>query len=68
MANGKATTKKEWAEFKVTISAQLLELVSVGGTILFLPVFLLVGVGYGLREGIITGAEKFLEIMKEWGK
>lgn len=59
---------KEWAVFKETISSQLLEIVSVGGTILFLPVFILVGVGYGLREGIITGVEKFLGMMKEWGR
>ncbi len=67
MANGKAQIAIEdemWGEFK----GQIAEFVKVFGSLLFLPVILLVGLGYGLRAGFIAGAEKGLSLFRGWGE
>lgn len=62
MANGKATTEKEWKELK----GQLSDVIRLFGGLIFFPVILIVGVGYGIRAGIIAGTEKTLEFLKGW--
>jgi hypothetical protein len=67
MANGKAISKsdeKEWMMYK----AQVTEVVHVFGGLLFSPIILLVGIGYGLRAGIVVCLEKTLEMLKGWGE
>jgi len=65
MANGKAAAiDKEWEEFKKQISS----VTSLFGWLLFVPVMFLVGIAYGIKTGIIAGAEKTLELMKAWGE
>ena len=62
MANGKAVSEKEWKELK----AQLSDVIRLFGGLLFFPVILLVGIGFGIRAGIIAGTEKTLEYLKGW--
>uniref|UniRef100_A0A6H1ZVJ5 Uncharacterized protein n=1 Tax=viral metagenome TaxID=1070528 RepID=A0A6H1ZVJ5_9ZZZZ len=65
MANGKAAAiDKEWEEMKKQISS----VTSLFGWLLFVPVMFLVGIAYGIKTGIIAGAEKTLELMKAWGE
>jgi len=54
---------QEWEDFK----KQITEVVSVFGVILFTPVIILIGVGYGIRAGVIAGVEKTLEMLKSFG-
>jgi hypothetical protein len=61
-SNGK-TSKAEWTMFV----GQLNEVILVFGSILFMPVILIVGIGYGLRAGILAGVQKSLDLFKEWG-
>jgi hypothetical protein len=66
MANGKAqaaAVDQEWEELK----RQITDITKVFGFLLFIPVILLLGLGYGIRAGVIAGAEKTLEMLKSWG-
>jgi hypothetical protein len=66
MANGKAQAAaidQEWEELK----RQITDFTKVFGFLLFIPVILLLGLGYGIRAGIIVGAERTLEMLKSWG-
>ena len=62
MANGKAVSEREWKELK----GQLEEVIRLFGGLLFLPVILIVGIGHGIRAGIIAGTEKTLDLLKGW--
>ena len=68
MANGKAQAIKaedqEWADFK----KQITEIIRLLGSLLFTPGFILIGICYGLRAGLIVGTEKTLELFKSWGE
>ena len=59
-----AIEKKEWQELKDQIES----VIRLFGSLLFTPVILLIGIGYGLRAGIIVGTEKALSLFKEWGE
>ena len=56
-------TDPEWEDLKKQIN----EVVRLFGGLLFMPVIILVGVGYGIRAGVIAGFEKTLEMLKHWG-
>jgi hypothetical protein len=56
------TTDREWEEFK----RQVRSVTIVLGSLLFAPVIILIGVGYGIRAGLIAGTEKTLELLKGW--
>lgn len=62
MANGKATTEREWKELK----SQLSDVIRLFGGLLFFPVILIIGIGYGIRAGLIVALEKTLEMMRSW--
>ncbi len=47
---------------------QVAEIIHLFGGLLFFPAFLLVGIAYGVRTGLIAGATKTLQIFKEWGE
>ncbi len=64
MANGKDVSKKEWSEFM----AKVAEANKVLGSLIFIPVILIVGIAYGLRAGIIAGSDKALAMFREWGE
>ncbi len=67
MANGKAqiaAIDQEWEDLK----RQTTDVTKVFGFLLFIPVILLLGLGYGIRAGVISGAEKTLEMLKSWGE
>ena len=40
----------------------------VFGVLLFGWLFLVVGMAYGIRAGLIVALEKTLELLKEWGQ
>ena len=62
MANGKAVSEREWKELK----GQLEEVIRLFGGLLFFPVILIVGIGHGIRAGLIVAIEKTLEMIKAW--
>ena len=59
-----AIEKKEWQELK----DQFESVIRLFGSLLFLPVIVLIGFLYGLRVGIIAGAEKALIMFRKWGE
>jgi hypothetical protein len=48
------------------LSGDLKQVIRIFGGLLFLPVILLLGLGYGLRAGIIAGTEQTLILLKTW--
>jgi len=64
MPNGKEVSKKEWSLFMEKVS----EANKVLGSLIFIPVILIVGMAYGLRAGIIAGSDKALQMFREWGE
>ena len=54
--------KKEWERFKQSWA----EVVRMFGSLLFMPVFIVIGFGYGIRAGIIEGLSVTLSLFKEW--
>jgi hypothetical protein len=42
------------------------EVLLLFGSLLFLPVVILVGIAHGLRTGIIAGTERALLLFREW--
>ena len=36
-------------------------------SIMFLPFFIFVGLGYGLRAGLLVGVKKAIELFENWG-
>jgi len=63
--NGNGLSKaenKEWQAFKSSWE----EILRMFGSLLFSPFFLIIGIGYGIRAGLIEGIEKTLEMMKGW--
>jgi len=66
MANGKAqaaAVDQEWEDLK----RQITDITKVFGFLLFIPVILILGLGYGIRAGVIAGTEKTLVMLKSWG-
>jgi len=57
MTNGKAQAAaidQEWEDLK----RQIADVIKVFGFLLFIPVILLLGIGYGIRAGVICGNRK----------
>ena len=65
MKNGvtQAIQDKEWEELKT----QLNSVIRLFGGLLFTPVILIIGFGYGIRAGMLAGTEKVLEMLRVWG-
>ena len=57
-----AKENREWEQFKSSWS----ETIRMFGSLLFFPVILLIGAGYGIRAGIIEGLTVTLRLFKEW--
>ena len=57
-----AIQDKEWEELKT----QLNSVIRLFGGLLFTPVILIIGFGYGIRAGILAGMEKVLEMLRIW--
>jgi hypothetical protein len=55
-------TKKAWDTYWKGLDDGL----RMAGSLLFFPFFLIVGIGYGLRAGIIEGLKRILKQMEEW--
>jgi hypothetical protein len=55
---------KEWTDFMEKVA----EVNKVFGSLLFIPVIILVGIAYGARAGIIAGTDKALSMFREWGQ
>ena len=55
-----AERKKMWYE--------IIKGLHVFGSLLFIPFFVIVGVAYGLREGITVGVNKAMDLFTEFGK
>lgn len=62
VADREARAKQIWDD----LVGDLHEIIVLFGGLLLLPVFMFIGLGYGLRAGIITGVEKALEMLKAW--
>ncbi len=63
--NNNATTMDETQEAR---KKQVAEIIHLFGGLLFFPAFLLVGIAYGIRAGVIAGATKTLQIFQAWGE
>jgi hypothetical protein len=57
-----AKAKAVWND----LVGDLHELIILFGGLLLIPVFAFVGLGYGLRIGIVTGMKKTTEMMTAW--
>jgi hypothetical protein len=60
----KSEQTKEFTDFMDKVAEET----RVFGSLLFLPLIILVGIAYGARAGIIAGADKTLLMFREWGK
>ena len=58
-----AIQDKEWEELKTQINS----VIRLFGGLLFTPVILIIGFGYGIRAGMLAGTEKVLEMLQLWG-
>jgi len=62
MPNGDKKTDKAWCAYL----KQLEDGLHMIGSLIFFPFFLIIGIGYGLRAGIIEGIKRTLSMMEEW--
>ena len=58
-----AIQNKEWDDLKKQVNS----LIRLFGGLLFTPVILIIGFGYGIRAGMLAGTEKVLEMLRVWG-
>lgn len=56
-----APVDKEWEEYK----KGWLEVIAILGGVIFLPLIVFVAMLYGLRAGVIEGADKFIFLLKK---
>ncbi len=60
----KTQEKVDWTEFQTKMA----EFNKAAGSLLFIPIIVIVGICYGLRAGIISGAGKAISMFSEWGE
>ena len=54
--------EKEWIEYKREIS----KIVGMFGSLIFFPFIVVVGIGFGVREGLIAALKKTAQMFIAW--